>query len=227
MDSTVLANHLISIKEIQYTIKTDLDKIDGSVKKLLDAEFIDKLLPVISLIAGAVLTYLVQLWLKNRDNKVKNDEKIDTVIYNLKYHLQMVKFYIKEIAYLEVDSKYQYYLYQKLKGELKQRALEEHYGNYKYLSENRSKLSDAVAKINAEFSSYYKISKVQMPLECSQLILQFMTHMRTLRRYHEFDKSKEVDEAKFSLAEKTLTAEYSKHINELISFVDQLPSSKN
>lgn len=224
MDSTLITKELLNIKQYQDSISIKLSSINHNLVKLKEVDLIDKYLPVIYLLVGGVLTYLFQVQLKKIEKRINDEQKIKTSIFNLKYYLQLVKFHLKEIAYLEVDSKYQYYLYQKTKGEAQKRALEEHYGDYKYISENRYKLNTSVSNINAELSGIYKLLKKPMPHDCYQRLLQFTNHMLTLKKQKDYNIKETVDEVKFFASESTLLADYNQHINELMIIVDKLPT---
>lgn len=224
MDSTLIIKELIGIKQYQDSINIKLSSINNAIVKLKEVDLLDKYLPVVYLLIGGILTYLFQVQLKKIDKRTNDEEKIKASIFNLKYCLQLVKFHLREIAYLEVDSKFQYYLFQKLNGDAQKKALEEHYGDYRYISENRDKLNTAVSNINAELSAIFKLLKMPMPHDCYQRLLQFTNHILTLKKQEDFDINETVDDARFKASESALLAEYSQHIDELMIIVDKLPT---
>ena len=171
------------------------------------------------MIIGGLLTYLGQSFLKNREIKITNENNKREAVNKIFTNLTGLNFCLRELAYLEVDSKFQFQISCKETGDNKKRALEEHYNDYKYIAENRSKISIALSEIQTGFMSYYKISKLSIPESHSLILLELNNHILNLKRHTEYPESLDLTTEMVEIDILTLKKEYTKNITSIENIV--------
>jgi len=140
MDSLFLKK-LAEIGYLQDTLIKHSQQLQTSIDKINSESLFIKYLPFIGVIIGGLITYFGQYFLKNKDLKMALVKETRDTVSKMFIGLTSLNFSLRELAYLEVDSKYQYQLSCKETGDNQKRALEEHYNDYKYIAECRGKIA--------------------------------------------------------------------------------------
>lgn len=186
MDST-LVHHLSEAITNQDTLLNITKQLKTDIQSLKQENIFLKILPFLGVILGAVITYFGQHILKKKDLKFATNKYISESISNLFTQIGTVSFNLKELAYLEVDSKYQYYLSCIEEGEGKKRALEEHYNDYKYIADVKTKIINAISEIDASINCYYKLKDEMIPPNTITTLNIFSNHILTIKRFDGFE----------------------------------------
>jgi hypothetical protein len=223
MNDSLIVQKLIVLKQFQDSTNVHLSNIEQVLNSNKSESILLKLLPFLGVLVGGLITWFVQRSVKNFEFKLLVEKEIRDVSCRVLTSLTIMQFHLKELAFLEVDSKYQYYLSHSADSEEgKKRALEEHYNDYTYISNVKEKLSSCVADVNSTVSSYYKLSKKNMPDDVSNLLLKFTKHILSLQRAEEFDFNTEVTSDDLKRLIDELSAEYTLHIDDMLDKVKAL-----
>jgi hypothetical protein len=186
MDSLLLKK-LTEIYSFQDTLMLHTQKLQESVTELKTESLLLKTLPFIGVIVGGIITYVGQSVLKNREIKLSTSNGITDAINKIFSNLSILTFSLKELAYLETDSKYQYYLSCTESGEKQKKALDEHYNDYKYIAEIKTKIAFAISEIDSSFTSYYRLKKIKIPDNTVTILNTFSNHLLNLKRHPGYD----------------------------------------
>jgi hypothetical protein len=160
MDSLLL-NRLDAFQIVQDSISKHTIDIQGKVDSL-SSDHISKYMPIIVVIIGALATLWVSYLQKNREYRLVKGKELQATLNKLYADQILLKFYLQELAYLEVDSKFQLICSEIELGESQKIALTEHYNDYKYISENKIKIASTLADINSGFQFYTKNRRTAM-----------------------------------------------------------------
>lgn len=128
-----------------------------------------------------------------------------------------MQFQLKELAYLEVDTNFQYYIYSTSEDIERKRAYEEIYNNYKYKADVKSKIGPYVAEVNSSFIAYYKLSNKNLPDTLNTSLDDFTNHILNLPGDPELEDGIEFTTSIFDDKLTALTAEYTTNISELLA----------
>jgi hypothetical protein len=223
MKDSIIILKLEQLKQIQDSNFVHLNKVEQLVLGIKNESLFLKLLPLIGVIIGGLITWWIQKSLKDKELKLtllrelkETSNKILTAVTSLQFHL-------KELAYLEVDSKYQYYLSQTEEtADGKKRAMDEHYNDYKYISDVKTKISSCVADINSNFVAYHKLTNKPMEQSLTNELLAFTEHILALKRELEFNIAKEVTTESLNLKIENLSKDYTKDIKKIMNYAQKL-----
>ena len=151
---TLLVKKLAEIRSLQDFVVRHTNEINDAISKFENENLFLKFLPFLGVIVGGALTYYGQKVLKEKEYKIATSRAISDSINQVFINITLLGFLLKELAYLEVDSKYQYYLSCTETGENQKKALDEHYNDYKYISDIKSKISNSLGSIISGCTSY-------------------------------------------------------------------------
>lgn len=224
MPDSLLISKISEIKGLQDSTLNKLNHINEVVNNLKNESLFLKLLPLIGVIIGGLITWWIQKSLKNKELKLATFRELNNASNKIITSLINLQFHLKELAYLEVDSKYQYYLSQTTTGDESKRALEEHYNDYKYISDYKNKVSTCVGDAFSNFSTYFQLKKLAMPISTSNSLLEFTNHILTLQREKEFSLTPEVTSKNLYDKIELLTNEYTRNINKILNLATALKS---
>ena len=221
MDS-LLIKKLFAIQSVQDTLLNHTVKLQQVIETIKSESIWLKLLPFFGVILGAVMAYCGQFFLKRQDINVINRKEKREAVNKIFKNLTLLEFYLRELAYLEVDSKYQYQIYCKEDGDGKKRALEEHYNDYKYIADNRAKIAAALSELQTSFATYYQIEKELVSDDCTKLLDQLSTHIIGLKRHSDYDEKLDLTTEMLEQDISTLKDEYSRNIKSVTDFAKTL-----
>jgi hypothetical protein len=210
MDSLIVKK-LIDIISTQDSLMLHTKKLEEVVNASKPSLLL-QLLPFIGVIVGGVIAYTGQNILKNKELKLTRLTTINSAVNKIFSNLTCLTFYLKELAYLEVDSKYQFYLSLTEQGKFKDRALEEHYDDYKYAAELKSKTAIAVSEIDSSFASYYRLKNQSVPANTATILNTFGNHLINLKKHYGFDEETVVETEQVHRDVENLFSEYNKLI---------------
>jgi hypothetical protein len=144
-------------------------------------------LPLIGVIVGAVFALAGQAIFKYVDDKKSNKLLLIQCRNRVAYNICLLDHLLQRIAYLKVDSELQYF-YSKFddRDEERKKALQEHYDDYKYLSEAETRLCSCMAEIISHVYQYYDVRSHEMPFELSKLIRRAQENFIDLPNAEEF-----------------------------------------
>jgi hypothetical protein len=165
----------IQVLNKQDTLFLESKKVNALIEKLENENTNGKYLQLAAVFLGTLLTLIGQSFFKYFDNNTIMRKEKAALKGRLISNSNLLKFYLSELAYLEIDSIYQFYLCQGNVGTLeKQKALDEHYNDYKYISDYRNKIADSISGINADYICYYDSAKSILP-KSDWSIIQIVT----------------------------------------------------
>ena len=223
MPDTLLLQKISELKGLQDSAIIHLNKIDHIVSGLKSESIFYKLLPLIGVLLGGLITWWIQKDLKEKEFQLTIFREIKEISNKILNSLTNLQFQLKELAYLEVDSKYQFYIYNTSPNEKeKQRAYEEHYSDYKYITDVKNKVSMFVAEVNSNFSAHYKLSKIPFPDSLQTRLSEFTKHIFYLKREKEFASDEEVTTEMLQNKINNLCTDYVQHIDGLLDIVKDL-----
>ncbi len=222
MRDSLLIQKISEVRILQDSTFNQLEHIDKIVSGLKNETLFLKLLPLIGVIIGGFITWWIQKSIKDKELNLITFREIKDATTKIITSLTSLQFHLKELAYLEVDSKYQFQLSQTTTGDEQKRALEEHYNDYKYIADVKNKISSCVAEVSSNFSSYYKLKKIDTPSDTSSKLTTFINHILTLEREQEFPLTPEVTSEVLKNKIDTLTSEYTKNIKGIIDLANAL-----
>ena len=214
MDSLLL-NKITEIHYLQDTLLKHSHELQTSIDNIKSENLFIKFLPFIGVIIGGLITYLGQYYLKNKDLKIALVKESRDTISKMFIGLTSLNFSLRELAYLEVDSKYQFQLSCKEAGEDQKRALEEHYNDYKYIAECRAKIASSISEINSGFLTYYKCKNENIPASTLSKLNEFTSHILNLQRQTEYAEDSEITTPILNKDISDLRTEYTKNIADL------------
>jgi hypothetical protein len=219
MSDSILINKIEKFIQLSDSTSIDVNIIEEGVNSLKDESIWLKSLPLIGVVIGGLITYLAQKHIKDKElalikirEKKESINKCMLALFNL-------RFYLKELAYLEFDSKYQYYLSLTETEESAKKALDEHYNDYKYITEYKNKIANCIAEINSNLFSHYKTVGKEMPDETKNMLNNFSNHNLNLRRYEELELDIEINTEFMRTQINSLANEYSLYIDDMINLV--------
>jgi hypothetical protein len=183
---TLLIKKLVEIRSLQDSLVLHSKEINYAISKLESENLLLKFLPFLGVIVGGALTYYGQKVLKEKEYKIATSRAISDSINQVFINVTQLNFLLKELAYLEVDSKFQHYLACTETGENSKKALDEHYTDYKYISETKSKISNSLGSIISGFSSYYKLQNMALPPNTTTILNTFSNHLLNLPRQTDY-----------------------------------------
>ena len=190
MSDSLLLQKLSEVKLLQDTLSSQVSHIDSIVSSIKGESWFYKLLPLIGVLLGGFITWWTQKQLKERELRLTIFKELKDTSNKILSSLTNLQFQLKELAYLEVDSKHQFHIYCTSEEESeRERAYEEHYNDYKYIADVKNKISLFVADITSNFAAYYKLSNTAIPNSVQNLLSTFTTHILNLPREKPFQKS--------------------------------------
>lgn len=217
MNDSLIIQKLAELQTAQDTSIVHLAKIEQLINGIKSESIFLKLLPLIGVIIGGLITWFIQRSLKNKELNLQLLRDTKDTTNKILFALTSIHFHLRELAYLEVDSKYQYYGSQTEKIEdVRKRAYDEHYNDYKYISDVKAKISTCVAEINSNFTTYYKLKNLAVEQTLLDELDVFTNHILNLPREEEFDLTKEVTNDMLKLKISNLTSIYLQNIDNLI-----------
>jgi len=222
MDSLLLKK-LVEIHSLQDTLIFHTNNLQSEFNSFKSETIWLKLLPFFGVIIGGLIAYFGQYFLKNREIKVSIDGEKREVVGKIFNCLTRLDFYLRELAYLEVDSKYQYYLSCTETGNNQKKALEEHYNDYKYLAKYRIKIAAALSAIQNGFLTYYKLNKTIIPIAHSIKLTELKNTILNLKRPREYNES--LNEIKAETLENdivNLKNDYTKNLEDILTIANKL-----
>ena len=186
MDSLFIKK-LDHLTTIQDTILVHTNKIEALINNATGENWIIKGLPFLGVVVGGIITYYAQNVLKKKDIQIAKNNQRSESICDLIAKVSMLPYFFKELAYLEVDSKYQYYIYLSYTEESKKKALKEHYNDYNYIAENKTKIIELVGAINANINKIFRLKNNAVPDNITIVLATFNNHILNLKRHDGFD----------------------------------------
>jgi hypothetical protein len=194
MDSLILQK-LTLIHNTEDSVLHHLENLQEVVEKIKPESTFFKLLPFIGVIVGGVLTYVGQYLLKNREVETTNNKSVSETINKLYLSITQIKFFLRQLAHAEVNSRFQVYNHYTNTEEIaKKIALEEHYLGSKLKKEINEKMAFCVSDLIAAFRQYYRLKKVSTPKETLEKLDNFSDHLITLRHHGGFDLPTQQDD---------------------------------
>ena len=221
MDSLIL-NKFIEIHNLQDTLISHSNLLQKSIDSIKNENFFIKFLPFIGVIIGGLIAYFGQYILKNKDSKIALIKERREMISKMFTGLTSLNFSLRELAYLEVDSKYQYQLSCTESDENKKRALEEHYNDYKFIAEYKNKIAGSISDVNTGFLTYYKCKNEPMPSSTIFKLNEFTSHILHLQRHPEYPENIEITTEILDTDIRNLRTEYTKNIADIQVIVTTL-----
>ena len=199
------------------------EKIATLTQKLEKDNKNDKYMQLVGVALGALLTLLTQFTVNYFQNKgVKRKEK-SQLKGRIVSNTNLLKFHLSELSYLAIDSVYQYYLWKKnTDPEEKKKALDEHYNDYKYISDYRNKVGDSISAINADFLCYYDLGNEELP-QNNWVILQSTTNQLANLHKPEFYKDNvTITDGTVKTDAQNLRVQYLSHLTPLETIISNL-----
>jgi hypothetical protein len=232
MEDSLLLQKILELKILQDSTSIRINHLSELITGIKSESWFYKSLPLIGVLVGGLITWFIQNSLKKKELSLANFRELKDTSKGILTSLIGLQFQLKELAYLEVDTNLEDYIY-KTCGELeKKRAYEELYNNYKYKAEIKSKVSSCVAEINSGFIAYYKLLKQAVPESMNTMLNNFTEHILKLPKDPPWDNKINDTTEYFSLREQGLATEYTKNIKELVDLTKSLkisttPNSQN
>ena len=221
MDS-LLIQKIAELHSLQDTLIKHSSQLQTSVDSIKSESLLIKSLPFIGVIIGGLITYFGQYYLKNKDLSIALVKETRDTISKMFTGLTSLNFSLRELAYLEVDSKYQYQISCTETGNNQKRALEEHYNDYKYIADCRSKIAFSISDINSGFLNYYKCKNEKIPATTISKLNEFTSHILNLQRHPEYPEDLEITTQILNDDILNLRNEYTKNSAEIQIIVTSL-----
>ena len=151
MADSLLLQKIAELKMLQDSTANQIAHINNAVINLKSEGWFYKSLPLIGVVVGGLITWLIQKSLKDKELRLTNFRELKDTSNRILTSLIGLQFQLKELTYLEVDTNFQYYIYSTSEDIERKRAYEEIYNNYKYKADVKSKIGPYVAEVNSSF----------------------------------------------------------------------------
>jgi hypothetical protein len=218
MADSLLIRKILELRNLQDSNANHMYEIQKSIDSIAHESWFFKMLPLLGVIVGGAITWLAQNSLKKSELKNNNQKELKVNSNKILTSLISLQFQLKELAYLEVDTNYQLYLYYTSENTEKLRAYEEMYNNYKFKADVKNKISLYVSDIYSGFTTYYRLSNIEIPNDLSTLLEEFTNHIMNLPPDPEWQEGQEFSSETFTERQTILVAEYFNHISRLLGF---------
>jgi len=200
-----------------------LNEIHNLITNNQNESFYLKLLPSLGVITGVLLTMLGQYLIKNHELKLSLIKEARDAKHKILLNLICLQSYLGELAYLEIDSKYQYFLSEtESLVESRKKALDEHYNDYKYISECKSKITNCIAEINASIFCYHECKKIKISDEDYDTLKTSIESIFNLRRPDHYDTIYKVNQDDLDNDIQILKSNYLQSLNDIEEFANDL-----
>ncbi len=215
-----------SLYALHQTFSGKFDTLQTSVNDLKPENIWWKVLPpLLGVILGAVISYFGQRYLKKLDISQAIQKERREAISKITAGIFTLNFSLKEWAYLEVDSKYQWNIYENAADpDPKKKALDEHYNDYSYIAQHKKNIAVALSDITGSFHNYYRCLNQAVPAATDTALQELSSHILSLERQTEFSSGKAVDILVVQNATKLMQAEYTKNIQGIRTLANTLSS---
>ena len=122
--------------------------------------------PFIGVLIGGLLAYLSQYLIKKAEVRQNKESAIRNAIAKIEMNISLIRIHLSEIAYLQIDSRYQYYLSETYKEQYrKERALAEHYEDYKFIANHKITIAQCIGVIQESITTFFKLKRKNIPDE--------------------------------------------------------------